>query len=1013
MVLPILPSTQATGDVDTNTDPPTVPLFRSQAPLYNQTVGGTTLNFATPEPDPPVEAGVFRGASGTTTIFDPGTGVAEGRTSFFGDSRPFQPIGVPLEPGVGVNDDTGQFGRTSFFGGPSIFQPIGIPLEGEQPLLGTTTNFENQTFPTSGFDPSRATRQGPAQFAITPQPNVLDQYASYTYQASVYLLTPAEKILRDKKNKYSPSAYNLLFQSGGAPVNTSGPMGMGSAAAGPIPVAQGQTRVEGSDIGVGGGFSNAGRNPFFTNDFYIDTITINNALVGKATQAAHMVAELKFTVTEPNGISLLDCLYQAVQDARFTDGTGAVNYGSAEYLMVIRFYGYDENGQIVRAAGSGAADAVVEKFIPFKIRLINWSVTNRLVTYEFDCAPIGQVRGSYTPWGSVPGDVQLVGSTVAEMLAGSSTAPDAAAPTDAPGATTTARTNQAVRGSISGSPAAPPTASAAPKPSAVPKASLVSFINDYNRRQYSTGIPDEYVIEFANGAEQIAGALVVKPGAKTDKKAPPMSLAPGQDPSQSSPDKQAMDILSRNFGVIAGQQIVQVIDQVISNSTYITDQAVTVRTEASGQEEPNPKSNTKGMSWYNIVMTATQLEYDKTRNDFAYRITYTIVPYRLVDFQSGYFPNGQFQGLHKTYPYWFTGQNTQVLDYQAKFDKLYTITFTGNTPENSQLAQQRQAETTSMRDIAVIAKQARSSESEAGAAGGANELAANAKEYLYNPGDNATAKVKILGDPAWIQQGSMTGLVNAANFSYEPFEPDGTINFDVGHIMFEIAWQRPEDYNLDNGLADPYGRTEKTFGNRDPIQSVIYRAKSVTSYFSRGKFEQELEGTLYRYPIPSGTNKAATAAQPNSSVGQRETALNPITGRLAPAAAVPGVLGDQARAAIAQQQARGQTNGLLLAPGGISTVPGQESGQFDFNLTRPADTVQFAPPPQPTVSNGQTVAPITTAAQRALDQSVTSNPAVNRRLSENQELIANLTRAPGTGRTSAIRSNPQPISRDP
>jgi hypothetical protein len=77
--------------------------------------------------------------------------------------------------------------------------------------------------------------------------------------------------------------------------------------------------------------------------------------------------------------------------------------------------------------------------------------------------------------------------------------------------------------------------------------------------------------------------------------------------------------------------------------------------------------------------------------------------------------------------------------------------------------------------------------------------------------------------------------------------------------MFEIAWQKPQDYDLNSGLADPYS---KSGGDRTPTQSVVYRAKSVQSEFRQGRFEQTIEGTLYQYPVPSGTNKATTASNP-------------------------------------------------------------------------------------------------------------------------------------------------------
>jgi hypothetical protein len=75
---------------------------------------------------------------------------------------------------------------------------------------------------------------------------------------------------------------------------------------------------------------------------------------------------------------------------------------------------------------------------------------------------------------------------------------------------------------------------------------------------------------------------------------------------------------------------------------------------------------------------------------------------------------------------------------------------------------------------------------------------------LYAYQDPGGTKLKIIGDPAWIQQGSLAGGVTSADLSPQPFLPDGTINFDNSQVLFEIAWQRPEDYDLSTGLANPY-----------------------------------------------------------------------------------------------------------------------------------------------------------------------------------------------------------------
>jgi hypothetical protein len=251
---------------------------------------------------------------------------------------------------------------------------------------------------------------------------------------------------------------------------------------------------------------------------------------------------------------------------------------------------------------------------------------------------------------------------------------------------------------------------------------------------------------------------------------------------------------------------------------------------------------------------------------------------------------------------------------------------------------------TSMREQAFVQKQARSVESDAGAVGGANEIAANAAEYLYTPSDNQEAVIEIIGDPAWIQQGSLTNSFPKDTLDTVGFAADGTINFDVNDVMFEIVWQKPEDYDLLTGLADPYARTERLTGDREPIQSVVYRAKSVISEFREGKFTQKLYGTLYPFPIPSGANKAVAITQP---------AQQPDTGReqaVTTGAARPTTPGQQQAASVGS-----------LGGGFGATAPalGIDAGRVTSGLTGlvPGSGTGLLPslPPLPATSNGLAV----------------------------------------------------------
>jgi hypothetical protein len=163
-------------------------------------------------------------------------------------------------------------------------------------------------------------------------------------------------------------------------------------------------------------------------DYYIDNLEFNLAYGGSPVAGgAATFSDLSFTVTEPNGISLLDNLYRAVSDL-YTQknlvkpGT-APNYSAAMYVIAIRFYGYDIDGNLVQpiARQTGVTDnqAAVEKFIPFIISTIDFKVGSNLVQYQVKGTSPGTATGFSTNRGSIPQNFQFQGTTVKDILVGS------------------------------------------------------------------------------------------------------------------------------------------------------------------------------------------------------------------------------------------------------------------------------------------------------------------------------------------------------------------------------------------------------------------------------------------------------------------------------------------------------------------------------------------------------------------------------------------------------------------
>ncbi|WP_353480116.1 hypothetical protein [Haliscomenobacter sp.] len=803
-----------------------------------------------------------------------------------------------------------------------LYNPGGIPggvdLTTEPGVAAPPDDAKNNSTKTVQANANAASNA----LKIQSRPNPLDQFASYTYSISVYLLSASqyERLLRSKTKKID--GYFLLFQDGGAPVNRGGEkQGMGTA------------NISASD---------SGRNPFFPYDYYIDSLTLDTSPLGKATGASHMTATMKLVVNEANGITLIDNLYSAVANLQQKDGSGKVNYTAADYLAVIRFYGQGADGNPVQVRASGGA--AIEKFIPFKLAAINWSIGSKMVTYEWDCVPQGQLIAGYTARGSVPHDMQITSTSVGKLLGGDViyTGTETAAST--PGKSTTSTTNSSVgyvsdSEQIAAANRAPPKAIAAPTTKKSVTQGLMGALTEFQeeltrpQKGQSTSIfdiADRYFIKFVDGigydgkvipASAIENAKITIPQNKEDK-ARTASGAPlagkNGDTQGLDQSKQAQDNMSRSFSITAGQMITQAIELAIRNSTYILDQAL-VKQNSDGYQVPNTDKQNSPMTWFNIIMNAVPRPggIDPKRNDHAFDITYTIKPYRLQNFNSKYFPPSRFAGVHKSYPYWFTGQNTAVLEYQETMNALYSITVSGSDPKNSAAAKIREAATSSLRDIAKYNYAVTSGQSTQGSSDTRlNETAANAADYLFSPGDLANAKVKILGDPDWIQQGSLFKEIKPGANQIEDitgFGEDGSISFETGDVLFEIVWQRPEDYDLNTGVADPYGGGYSGRANkaREPIQSRVYQAVKIISEFRQGAFYQTIEGTLYQFPLPSKKNtvNAGAGAVTSDSLDQGRAASS--QGKLT-----------QAQLAAAQR-----------APGSGSSITSRLGNQTDTNQT--------------------------------------------------------------------------------
>jgi hypothetical protein len=320
--------------------------------------------------------------------------------------------------------------------------------------------------------------------------------------------------------------------------------------------------------------------------------------------------------------------------------------------------------------------------------------------------------------------------------------------------------------------------------------------------------------------------------------------------------------------VTAGQQLQQSIDGILKTSQYITNQQL-VQYNVVKKVWEN-KGGNKVLAWYKITTKVEPIKYDKIRKDYAYRIEFIISPQQVTDTKSPAFPKDRFRGVHKKYNYWFTGENTEVLDYEVEFNALYYTSLSPNF-SNDSLAQQeldREEENLASRAVGP------SDQSNQNGVGESADEASRAASVLYSPVDFARMEMTILGDPDFIQQGD---IFYRAGKDFSPFLPDGSVNYDSQEVFCEVNYNTIEDYNEDTGEATPKDIQLKSVDQyvNTGTKGLIYQIISVKNKFIKGQFTQQLEGLMVEFPskyTASVTVETVTIEETNSgpqSINQR------------------------------------------------------------------------------------------------------------------------------------------------
>ena len=702
----------------------------------------------------------------------------------------------PVDPVVAADDVQGKDPRLV---GPGKDLRLGLGNMGSvklNPVPGSLAT----TIPRGSDDSISYTRSTGVPIAdafkarIETKPNQLNALASYTYQISIYMCTPDQFNILLGGSVRNVNGLSCILSSGGQP--------MASPNYSTLESIYNKKDYSGEPGG-------ATRNKYFDFDYFINNLRLTGIFAGKDGQTTN-TTNFSFTITEPFGFTFFRRLKEAWAD--LLPG-GPVEFDKHQYLMVIRFYGYDEQGTPMSPDQSGHQSptsdpgSLTERFIPFTFTEARTQVKSQGVEYQ--CK--GVVRSEGQKRSTIPFNLELAGASLEDIFNGpSKKLPDSKAPA--------------------------PNLSAAKQGAATVTQGIVPALNEHQRLLVgkSQDHPDTYKVTFEPGSK--IGEYKIRPPGESNSQSP--MNKPGSRPK---PDAGSVDKNAKTMQIIAGTQLSRVIAQAILGSEYIYAQQLWQIID--GKPVQNPSANPI-TSWFHISTRYKMGKWDTKRNDYAYDIEYIITPKQISLVSNQYFNPGSFKGVHKKYNHWFTGQNTDIIQFEQNINSSYYTTF------DSQVPTPTPASDTGSSTFAPAYEA-----SNQGGNKGSGNAAGSAVALLNSYADWARSTMTIVGDPDFIQQSE---VFDRPDLSLDSFMPDGSINFDSGEVLYEVLFKTIEDFKENTG---EFERIELT-----GTPGLIYQLNSITSIFKDGSFTQELQGTQKSYsPVSSDSVRPLTTDTPNKA----------------------------------------------------------------------------------------------------------------------------------------------------
>jgi hypothetical protein len=717
-----------------------------------------------------------------------------------------------------------------------------------------------------------------------PTPNPLDAYPSYTYGITLHALT-AQDYNTLTKNPYGFKPSKTLISSAGRYNQTSK-----------------LRNASGNSVG---------RDPAFDLDFYFDNLKFQTVVGLNAHSQGANVTTLDFTIIEPYGMTLLD----RIMDVNIND-LDSKNYLDIPYLLEINFFGYGDDGKILKLNDH-------TKWFPIKLTGFKIKASVKGSEYQVSAVPFNH-GANFETIQSLKTRMHVDASTIAEYFSPSidtatrnsvnsgidtekerakkPTPPPPAPSEDTP---TSADIDTQVNGTggyngVRTEAKATDTAQKEQPPIVVNANSFVAAYNEWwNAEVANSNIEVADQIQVVISDPELAMSKIV------DAKKSSVRRVASTDAKSTANANAGKDSTTTDFDSVVhdlepGTSVNAVISLIVPQSEYFLKQVKdnSIQTKKPEDQKTKDDSATAAQStpvkMWKIIPSIELTDYDHTRNTWGKNITFTVQTYYTYQKKDDRLPESLPPKEVKRYDYYYTGKNSSILNFDIDFNALYFTavnvdrgkasagTGASQKPEDNQLKDKRD----NIADNRQIQPNQKSivSDSHSASAGGANTRSEtiNARSaieshYTNAGGDMLNLKLQIIGDPEFIKQDDLFvspaaaktkagGSAQQNNSSYVP--GTASLDMDTGEIYCWVTFRTPSDFNDANGMYDLDAKSKYSVSEF----SGYYKVLTVDNEFSGGKFIQNLELVRYQNQDPVNKSSASSTTVTTDGETQRQSA---------------------------------------------------------------------------------------------------------------------------------------------